>query len=114
MIAYIIDRLIKKGNDSNKSKKRVLCVVACFAPLCAIVPFAANSELPFEARLAIVIGVFCIIAIVCLTWLFNAVLLVSEQFPIKNVASVVGICCGAGAVGSVIFNQFTGSIPESG
>lgn len=113
IIAICCDRLISKGHEPNKTKKRIICFSAFAAPLCAVVPFAANSNLPFDARLAIVIGVFCIIAIVCLTWLFNALLLVTEQFPIKNVASVLGICCGAGALGSVVFNQFVGSIPES-
>ena len=26
----------------------------------------------------------------------------------------MGICCGAGALGSTVFNQFVGSIPEQG
>jgi ACS family hexuronate transporter-like MFS transporter len=37
----------------------------------------------------------------------------AESFPIGNVATVMGISCGAGALGSMVFNQFVGSIPES-
>ena len=59
------------------------------------------------------IALFCIIAVLCNSWLYTAPVTLVEQFPIKNAASVMGICCGAGALGSVVFNQFVGSIPES-
>ena len=48
----------------------------------------------------------------CLSWLYTLPVVLAETFPIKNVASVMGICCGAGALGSVVFNQFVGSIPS--
>lgn len=64
-------------------------------------------------RIGLVIVVFCVVAAICQAWLYNAPLTVVEQFPIQNGATVMGICCGAGALGSVIFNQFTGSIPAS-
>ena len=50
----------------------------------------------------------------CLSWLYTLPVILAETFPIKNVATVMGICCGAGALGSTVFNQFVGSIPEQG
>ena len=33
-------------------------------------------------------------------------MVIAEAFPVKNVASVVGITAGAGAVGGAVFNIF--------
>ena len=107
------DRLIKKGGDPLKSRKRVLITAAVFAPIVASVPFIAGCPLDFAMRVGLVVAVFCIVAAICNAWLYNAPLTVVEQFPIANGASVMGLCCGAGALGSVVFNQVTGSIPES-
>ena len=37
-------------------------------------------------------------------------MVIAEAFPVKNVASVVGITAGAGAVGGAVFNIFIGSL----
>lgn len=108
------DKLIANGMDSTKARKKVLVVSACFAPVIICVPFVISSGLDFAARVGVVIAVFSVIAAVANGWLFIAPLTVVEQFPIKNAASVLGLCCGAGALGTVVFNQFVGSIPEEG
>ncbi|MDO5329071.1 MAG: MFS transporter [Coriobacteriia bacterium] len=107
------DRLIRGGGDPLLSRKKTLITVTIFAPLVALVPFISGADFEFGIRVASVIVIFCIVSAVCNAWLYNAPLTVVEQFPIKNGASVLGFCCGAGALGSVVFNQFVGSIPES-
>ena len=52
--------------------------------------------------------VFSIVAIACLSWLFTVSVVVAEAFPVKNVASVLGIAGGFGALGAVMFNYFVG------
>ena len=108
------DLLIRRGMEALRARKKVLITMAFLAPFVAVVPFVSDcAAISFEWRVALVIGLFCIIAVLCNSWLYTAPVTLVEQFPIKNAASVMGICCGAGALGSVVFNQFVGSIPES-
>lgn len=112
-VGLVSDRLIRKGVEPIKARKRILYVVTCLAPVVALVPFISNSTLGFDLRVNLVVLIFCVIAAVCNAWLYNAPLTIVEQFPMKNRAAVFGFCCGAGALGSVVFNSFVGSIPES-
>ncbi|HEY0768779.1 MAG TPA: MFS transporter, partial [Sphingobacteriaceae bacterium] len=52
--------------------------------------------------------IFGIVAAACLSWLFTISVVVAEAFPVNNVASVLGIAGGCGAVGAVLFNYFVG------
>jgi MFS transporter len=106
------DVLIRNGMEALKARKKVLITMAFLAPVVALVPLVSGSAMPFAWRVGLVVTLFCIIAVLCNSWLYTAPVTLVEQFPIKNAASVMGICCGAGALGSVVFNQFVGSIPE--
>lgn len=64
----------------------------------------------FDARIGLVVAIFSLIAIMCLSWLYTICVVIAEAFPVKNVASVVGITAGAGAVGGAVFNIFIGSL----
>lgn len=107
------DVLIRNGMEALKARKKVLITMAFLAPVVALVPLVSGSAMPFAWRVGLVVALFCIIAVLCNSWLYTAPVTLVEQFPIKNAASVMGICCGAGALGSVVFNQFVGSIPEA-
>ena len=108
------DVLIRRGMEALRARKKVLITMAFLAPFVAVVPFVSDcAAISFTWRVTLVIALFCIIAVLCNSWLYTAPVTLVEQFPIKNAASVMGICCGAGALGSVVFNQFVGSIPES-
>jgi len=96
------DRLVKKGYPPLRARKLMLTVTACFAPLCALAPYLPNA--------ASTLAVFSIVAVACLSWLFTISVVVAEAFPVKNVASVLGIAGGFGALGAVLFNSFVGSL----
>ena len=107
------DAMIRRGRASLSSRKVTLIATVVAAPLCAVVPFVGGTEaLPFAWRVGLVVAIFSLVAVMCLSWLYTLPVVLAETFPIKNVASVMGICCGAGALGSVVFNQFVGSIPS--
>jgi len=109
------DRLIRKGMNQMKARKTVLAILVVIAPLCMAIPWVSKTPfLPFEVRVGIVIAIFSLVAVMCLSWLYTFPVALAESFPVQNVATVMGVCCGAGAIGSVVFNQFVGSIPESG
>ena len=94
------DRLVRKGYDPLRARKIMLSRVAMLSPLCAITPFLTSAW----ATLLL----FSIVAIACLSWLFTVSVVVAEAFPVKNVASVLGIAGGFGALGAVLFNYFVG------
>lgn len=94
------DRMVKRGKDPLKARKIMLSTVALLAPLCILTPFIPNAYAT--------IFVFSLVAVACLSWLFTISVVIAEAFPIKNVASVLGIAGGFGAVGAVLFNYFVG------
>ena len=94
------DKLVRKGVEPLKARKLMLTRVAVLSPLCALTPYLGGAW----ATLA----VFSIVAIACLSWLFTISVVVAEAFPVQNVACVLGIAGGFGALGAVLFNYFVG------
>ena len=90
----------RKGVQPLKARKIMLSAVAIFAPLCALAPFLPNA--------ASTLLIFSVVAMACLSWLFTISVVIAEAFPVKNVASVLGIAGGFGALGAVLFNYFVG------
>ena len=85
--------------------------ISFVAPLCVAVPYVSQcASIPFDGRILLVVAIFSLIAIMCLSWLYTICVVIAEAFPVKNVASVVGITAGAGAVGGAVFNIFIGSL----
>ena len=87
--------------------------MVALAPACALVPMVDGSALPFGWRVGLVVAAFCLIAVLCNSWLHTIPVTLIEQFPVRNGAFVSGCSCGAGALGTIVFNQFVGTIPES-
>lgn len=84
---------------------------ACVAPVIALVPLLSHwHSVSFTLRLGLITAVFAIVAFMCLVWLYNIGVVIAETFPVKNVATVAGIACGAGAVGAACFNLVVGSL----
>ncbi len=110
------DKLVKKGTHTSlTARKFTLICIVIIAPLCMFVPFIAESEsIVLYMKIGLIIAIFSLVAVLCLSWLYTLPVILAETFPIKNVATVMGICCGAGALGSTVFNQFVGAIPEQG
>ena len=107
------DALVKRGKPALDARKSMLMTIALLAPLCMTVPFINGAEnLAFGWKVGLVIAVFSLVAVLCLSWLYTIPVVFAETFPVKNIASVMGLSCGAGALGSMVFNQFVGSIPE--
>ena len=94
------DRMVKKGREPLKARKIMLTTAACLAPLCILTPYLPSA---FATLL-----IFSLVAIACLTWLFNINVVIAESFPVKNVASVLGIAGGCGALGAVLLNYLVG------
>lgn len=105
------DKLVARGWKALKSRKVVMGVSACLAPVIALVPFLSHwSAVSFNMRLALITVVFAVVAFMCLVWLYNIGMVITETVPVKNVASVLGLACGSGAVGASIFNLVVGEL----
>ncbi|MCW8311129.1 MFS transporter [Sphingobacterium thalpophilum] len=96
------DRMVRKGKDPLLARKTMLTAVALLAPLCCLTTYIAN---PYLTLL-----IFGLVAIACLSWLFTISVVIAEAFPVANVASVLGIAGGFGALGAVLFNYFVGQM----
>lgn len=94
------DWLVRRGYKPLRARKIMLITVACFGPLCAVTPFLPGA--------AATITIFSVIAAVCISWLFSLSVVIAETFPVRNVASVLGIAGGCGAAGAVVFNYYVG------
>lgn len=94
------DRLVRKGYEPLRARKVMLTSVAVLSPLCVLAPYLHSAWSTLI--------VFSVVAIACLSWLFTVSVVVAEAFPVKNVASVLGIAGGFGAFGAVLFNYFVG------
>ena len=105
------DWLVRRGMPALKARKTMMIIMAFVAPLCILTPYVSEWQaVSFDARIGLVVAIFSLIAIMCLSWLYTICVVIAEAFPVKNVASVVGITAGAGAVGGAVFNIFIGSL----
>lgn len=96
------DSMVRKGKEPLKARKVMLTSIAILAPLCVLTTVVKD---PF-----ITIAIFSLVAVACLSWLFTISVVIAEAFPVKNVASVLGIAGGFGALGAVLFNYFVGQM----
>lgn len=96
------DRMVRRGTEPLRARKIMLTAMACFAPLCVLTP-----HLPHPVA---TLAIFSLVAAACLSWLFSLSVVIAEAFPARNVASVLGIAGGCGAVGAVVFNAYVGQM----
>ncbi|HVJ46056.1 MAG TPA: MFS transporter [Luteolibacter sp.] len=99
------DRMVRKGVEPWRARRKVLMMAAMIAPLAMIVPFTD--------QLWIVIVAFCALALVCQIWLFNVTTLVADVFPKHTVASVLGVSGSFGALGGLMSNALIGGVVGS-
>ncbi len=96
------DRMVARGAPPLLARKRMLTAMAVLAPLCVLTP-----HLPHPAA---TLAIFSLVAAACLSWLFSLSVVIAETFPMRNVASVLGIAGGCGAAGAVVFNTYVGEM----
>ncbi|MGM1429104.1 MFS transporter [Sphingobacterium lactis] len=99
------DKMVRNGKAPLLSRKIMLSAIAVLAPLCCLTTYVTNPYLT--------IAIFALVAVACLSWLFTISVVIAEAFPVQNVASVLGIAGGFGALGAVLFNYFVGQMMGS-
>lgn len=100
------DKMVRRGRAPLQARRIMLTCFAFIAPICLLIPLVSSAYIG--------IAIFSLVAIMCLSWLFNINIVVAEAFPVKNVAGVLGIAGGFGAAGAIILNysagQFIGNV----
>jgi ACS family hexuronate transporter-like MFS transporter len=99
------DGLVRRGIEPLRARKLMLTAMAGLAPVCMFTPYLQHP--------ALVLIVFSIVAVACLSWLFTLSVVVAETFPTANVGGVLGIAAGFGAAGAIVFNHFVGEAMQS-
>lgn len=94
------DRMVRRGDNPLHARKRMLTRITVMAPLFAVIPMISSITLTLAA--------FSLVTMVCLSWLYAVCVVIVEAFPSRNVASVLGIAGGFGAVGAILFNYLIG------
>lgn len=102
------DKMVRGGMEPLRARKRMLTLAAIVAPICIFTPFFNTMPAPWNV--VAIIATYSIVAIMCLSWLYTICVVIAESFPVRNVASVVGITAGFGAIGGAIFNYYVGQL----
>lgn len=102
---WLSSALIKRGYSVNAGRK--LALLAC--ALCVLPIFFASTVSSLTAAVAI-IG---LAAAAHQGWSSNLYTMVSDTFPTRSVASVMGIGGAAGAVGGMIMARYVGQVLET-
>jgi ACS family hexuronate transporter-like MFS transporter len=101
---WLAAALLKRGWTANRARKSAMLVCAlCVVPIV----FAARAGGVWTAA-----GLIGLAAAAHQGWSANAFTLVSDMFPQRAVASVVGIGGFGGAVGGMLISTFTGFLLE--
>jgi ACS family hexuronate transporter-like MFS transporter len=98
------DGMIRRGVAPAVARKRVLFTAGLVAPLGITVGFAQNS--------AVALGLIAVVAFVVYIWFITTAALVTDVFPSRVVASVLGLMGTAGSLGGIVMIQLAGYIRD--
>ncbi len=102
---WLSSHLIKRGWSINRGRKTTMLVAALL-----IVP---TLFAPSARSLAVAVGLVSIAAAAHQWWSANLFTTVSDMFPRRAVASVIGIGGFCGAMSSMLFQRLTGHILQA-
>lgn len=104
--ACISDWMAKRNPTRLGGRKKLLYLTSIAGPFTMLI--AAQPSLPAT------ISLFCVMALICSSWLYTMSLVITEAFPFGNIASVWGISGAFGATGAIVFNYVIGQIGKDG
>ncbi|ATB43186.1 hexuronate transporter [Cystobacter fuscus] len=99
---WISSTLLRNGWNVNRARKTAMLICAC-----CVLPIAFVSQVDNLWAAVVIIG---LAAAAHQGWSANLYTIVSDLFPQRAVASVIGIGGMAGAFGSVLFSEVIGQV----
>ena len=98
------DRLIRRGMEPARARKRVLYMTGAIAPLGMLTGFVGSA--------GVSIALIAMMAFVCYVWFINTAALMSDVFPEKVVGTVLGFAAGVGQFGGLLMAFLAGYLLE--
>ncbi len=96
------DVMIRRGVTPARARKRVLYTAGIIAPVGMTIGFAYSSWMA--------LALIAVIAFIVYIWFINTAALVTDTFPGRMVASVLGLMGTAGTIGGMGLNWLAGFI----
>jgi ACS family hexuronate transporter-like MFS transporter len=105
--------LIKKGMQVYKARMTAMFIIAVFPLTVLTTQYFGNVEHFGKMASVLAVAVICIGAAAHQAWSANLFTTVSDMFPKKTVASVIGIGTTAGGIGGVIIQMLAGRLTDA-
>jgi ACS family hexuronate transporter-like MFS transporter len=105
--------LIKKGMQVYKARMTAMFIIAVFPLTVLTTQYFGNVEHFGKMASVLAVAVICIGAAAHQAWSANLFTTVSDMFPKKTVASVIGIGTMAGGIGGVIIQMLAGRLTDA-
>ncbi len=106
-------KLIKRGMGVYKARMTTMFIIAVCPLAVLLTQFFGNVDRFGNAALSLAVAMICIGATAHQAWSANLFTTVSDMFPKKTIASVVGIGTMAGGIGGVIVQQLAGYLTDA-
>ncbi|HUB27644.1 MAG TPA: MFS transporter, partial [Tepidisphaeraceae bacterium] len=105
--------LIKRGMPVYKARMTTMLLIALFPLVVLSTEYFGNRDVFGKWALTLAIATICIATTAHQAWSANLFTTVSDMFPKKAVASVIGIGTMAGGIGGVIIQQLQGYLRDT-
>ncbi len=104
--------LINRGMNIYKARMTAMLIIAIFPTFLLLTQYFGNKDNFGTYASVLAIGVICIGAAAHQAWSANLFTTVSDMFPKRAVASVIGIGSMAGGIGGVLIQQLAGHLTD--
>src|SRR5581483_818174 len=106
-------KLIEGGMSVYKARMTTMFIIACFPLLVLLTQFFGDVQRFGGAAAVLAVAMICVGATAHQAWSANLYTTVSDMFPKKNIASVIGIGTMAGGIGGVLVQLLAGKLTDT-
>jgi ACS family hexuronate transporter-like MFS transporter len=104
--------LIKRGVPVYKARMTTMLIIALFPLTVLLTQYFGNVNHFGNSAMFLAVTMICIGATAHQAWSANLFTTVSDMFPKKSIASVIGIGTAAGGLGGVIVQKVAGALTD--
>jgi ACS family hexuronate transporter-like MFS transporter len=105
-------KLIERGMSVYSARMKTMLIIACLPFAVLLTQFFGNVHRFGSAAAPLAIAMICIGATAHQAWSANLFTTVSDMFPKKIIASVIGIGTMAGGIGGVLLQLLAGRLTD--
>lgn len=106
-------KLIDRGMSVYRARMTTMFIIACFPLLVLLTQFFGDVQRFGGAAATLAVAMICVGATAHQAWSANLFTTVSDMFPKKNIASVIGIGTMAGGIGGVLVQLLAGKLTDT-